>query len=60
MRALFVAILLASALDTVSASSENPRTEQELEQFYGAEYPRVSEAKCGQAERPNPVEDPRL
>jgi hypothetical protein len=45
MRALFVAILLASAVNTVSASSDNPRTKQELEQFYGAEYPRVSEAQ---------------
>ena len=45
MRALLAAILFASALDTVNASSENPRTKQELEQFYGAEYPRVSEAQ---------------
>jgi hypothetical protein len=45
MRTLFVAILFASALGTANASSENPRTKQELEQFYGAEYPRVSGAQ---------------
>lgn len=45
MRMLLVTILLAISIRTISASPEDPRTKREFEQFYGAEYPRVSEAQ---------------
>ena len=43
MRALVAVILASGIVLHVPASVEDPRTKSELEQFYGAEYPKVSE-----------------
>jgi hypothetical protein len=43
MRALLVALTLAATVGRAAASVEDPRTTAELEQFYGAEYPKISE-----------------
>jgi hypothetical protein len=43
MRALVAVILVSATVLYVAASVEDPRTKSELEQFYGAEYPKISE-----------------
>jgi len=43
MRALLVALTLAATVARAATSVEDPRTTAELEQFYGAEYPKISE-----------------
>ena len=45
MRALLLAIVLYGPLAAVNATTDDPRTKREFEQFYGAEYPAVSEAQ---------------
>ncbi len=43
MRALVAVILVSATVLHAAASVEDPRTTSELEQFYGAEYPKISE-----------------
>jgi hypothetical protein len=43
MRALVAVILVSATVLHAAASVEDPRTTLELEQFYGAEYPKISE-----------------
>jgi hypothetical protein len=43
MRALVAVILVSATVLHAAASVEDPRTKSELEQFYGAEYPKISE-----------------
>src|SRR5581483_273712 len=45
MRALIVVILVGAAAPHAPASVEDRRTKSDLEQFYGAEYPKVSEGQ---------------
>ena len=40
-----VAIIAALPLVTIEASKDDPRTPREFEEFYGAEYPRVSDTQ---------------
>ncbi len=51
MRTLVASIVLSIAFLHAVASVENPRTRSELEQFYGAEYPKISERQHEQLAR---------
>ena len=46
MRALLVAFILAATVGRAATSVDDPRTTAELEQFYGAKYPKISEREC--------------
>jgi hypothetical protein len=45
MRMLFAAILISGACMSAHGSADDPRTKAKLEQFYGAEYPKITDAQ---------------